>query len=109
MIQTHNQFWSCRGWGISDKEVEIFKIIPKFNLYLQWWPLLKYWDFSIWFFNLVDNLITLTLKFIVYYLTYIRRLTYLEISEIGVLIFLNIAMFVVNKTDVKIGKQNISP
>ena len=40
-------------------------------------------------------------------LIYIRRLTSLEILEPGIVDFLNIAMFVVNNTDFKIGKQKI--
>ena len=49
--------------------------------------------------NLVDNPLTFTIKFSARYLTYIRRLTYLERLELGVIIFLNIAMFVVKITD----------
>ena len=51
------------------------------------------------FFNLLVKLLTLTLKVSVLYLTYIRRLTYLERSDLGVFIFLNVAMFVVKLTD----------
>ena len=51
------------------------------------------------FTNLVDNPLTFTLKLSARYLTYIRRLTYLEILELGVFIFLNIAMFLVKLTD----------
>ena len=51
------------------------------------------------FFNIVDNPFTFTLKVSARYLTYIRRLTSLETSELGSFIFLNIAMFVVKLTD----------
>ena len=49
--------------------------------------------------NLVDNPLTSTIKFSARNLTYIRRLTYLERLELGVIIFLNIAMFEVKLTD----------
>ena len=49
--------------------------------------------------NLVDNLLNFTFKFSDRYLAYIRRLTSLERLELGVIIFLNIAMFVVKLTD----------
>ena len=49
--------------------------------------------------NLVDNPLTFAIKFSARYLTYIRRLTYLERLEPWVFIFLNIAMFVVKLTD----------
>ena len=49
--------------------------------------------------NLVDNPLTFTLKISSRKMTYIRRLTYLERLELGVIIFPNIAMFVVNLTD----------
>ena len=49
--------------------------------------------------NLVDNPLTFTFNFFARYLTYIRRLTTLEILELGVIIFLNISMFVVKLTD----------
>ena len=49
--------------------------------------------------NLVDNPLTSTIKFSARNLTYIRRLTSLERLELGVIIFLNIAMFVVKLTD----------
>ena len=63
-------------------------------------------------FNIVYNLLTLTLKLSVLDLTYIRRLTSLETLEIGVFIYLNIAMFVVKLTDLilenKLVKREIS-
>ena len=49
--------------------------------------------------NLVDNPLTSTIKFSAINLTYIRILTSLERLELGVIIFLNIAMFVVKLTD----------
>ena len=49
--------------------------------------------------NHVDNPLTSTLNVSARYLTYIRRLTCLERLELGVIIFLNIAMFVVKLTD----------
>ena len=48
--------------------------------------------------NLVDNPLTFTIKFSARYLTYIRRLSSLERLELGVIIFLNIAMLVVKLT-----------
>ena len=42
--------------------------------------------------NIVDDHLTFILKASVLYLTYIRSLSYLEILELGVFIFLNIAM-----------------
>ena len=48
---------------------------------------------------LVDNPLTFTYNFSARYLTYIRRLTSLERLELGVIIFLNIAMFVVKLTN----------
>ena len=44
--------------------------------------------------NFVDDPLTFILKASVMDLTYIRSLLYLEILELGVFIFLNIAMFV---------------
>ena len=49
-------------------------------------------------FYLVDNPLNFILKVSVMGLTYIRRLTSLEISKLGAFIFLNIAMFVVKLT-----------
>ena len=49
--------------------------------------------------NIVDDPLTFILKVSVLDLTYIKRPTYLEILEIGVSIFLNIAMFVDKLTD----------
>ena len=49
--------------------------------------------------NLVDNPLTFPINVSAKYLKYIRRLTSLERWELGVIIFLNIAMFVVNLTD----------
>ena len=57
---------------------------------------------------IVDKPLTFTLKSPDNYLNYIRRLTYWEILELGVFDFLNIAMFVVKKTDFKIVQQKIS-
>ena len=47
-------------------------------------------------------------KTVINILIYIRRLTYLERLKPGVFSFLNIAMFVIKKTNSKIGQQNIS-
>ena len=60
---------------------------------------MKYAEESRGFINLVDNPLTMTSIFSARYLTYIRRLTSLERLELGVIIFLNIAMFVVKLTD----------
>ena len=49
--------------------------------------------------NLVDNPLTSTIKFSARYLTYIRILSSFKILELGVIIFLNLAMFVVKLTD----------
>ena len=49
--------------------------------------------------NQVDNPLTFPKNVSAKYLTYIRRLTSLERWELGVIIFLNIAMFVVKLTD----------
>ena len=49
--------------------------------------------------NLVDNPLTSTIKFSARYLTYIRGLTSLERLELGVIILLNVALFVVKLTD----------
>ena len=49
--------------------------------------------------NLVDNPLTFTFKFSAVYTTYIRRLAYLERLDLGVIIFINISMFVVKLTD----------
>ena len=68
-----------------------------FDLKIQ--QLLKYAELPIRFLNLVDNPLNFTLKVSVMDLIYIIRLTYLERSELGVFIFINIAMFVVKLTD----------
>ena len=48
---------------------------------------------------IIDNPLNLNFKVSVSNMTYIRRLISLAALEIGVLIFLNIAMFVVKLTD----------
>ena len=60
---------------------------------------MKYAELPRVFKNPIDNPLTSTIKFSARYLTYIRRLTSLERLELGVIIFLNIAMFVVKLTD----------
>ena len=52
------------------------------------------------FLKKIDNPHTLILKSLVLDLTYNRRLTFLEILELGVFIVLNIAMFMVKLTDI---------
>ena len=49
-------------------------------------------------FYIVDNSLAFTVEVSVYDLVYTRRLKYLEILELGIFIFLIIAMFVVNLT-----------
>ena len=61
--------------------------------------LLKYGELPRVLKNLVDNPLIFTFKFSARYLTYIRRLTSLERLELGVIISLNIAMFVVKLTN----------
>ena len=51
------------------------------------------------FFNIVDNPLTLILKESFLDIKYIRRLAYLERLDIGFFIFLNIAMSMVKITD----------
>ena len=58
--------------------------------------------------NLVDNPLTSTIIFFARYLTYIRRLTSLERWELGVIIFLNIAMFVVKLTDLSPENKSVN-
>ena len=58
--------------------------------------------------NLVDNPLTSTIKFFARNMTYIRRLKYMEISELGVFIFPNIAMFVVKLTDLIPGNKSVN-
>ena len=41
-------------------------------------------------------------------MTYIRRLKYMEISELGVFIFPNIAMFVVKLTDLIMENKSVN-
>ena len=57
---------------------------------------------------IVDNPLTSTIKCFARYLTYIRRLTSLERWELGVIIFLNIGMFVVNRTDLIPENQSVN-
>ena len=61
--------------------------------------LLKYAELPRVFKNLVNIPLTFNSKFSARYLTYIRRLASLERLELGVIIFLNVAMFVVKFTD----------
>ena len=66
------------------------------------------WSCPGFFKHLVDNPLTSNIKFSAINLTYIRRLTSLERLELGVIIFLNIAMCVVKLTDLIPENQSVN-
>ena len=92
----------------SDKEAEDWWLLTKFNFIYKYNNFWSMWSSPYGFLNLEDNPITFVLKVSVLDLTYIRRHTYLERSELCVFIFLNISMFVVNLADLIMENKSVN-